>query len=118
MQEDKTTLSRVSFLHNSKLSDTPESLLLTNFLFLRAQAKSLSTMDPAEILAWLDDAAESPSFKTLLASVVVGEDVARSQAFWNGASDLVERLGFAQGETGIVINGRVRPALSRASMAN
>lgn len=124
--QDKTTGVRISLLHNpssSSSSSAPHAYSLSTLLYQLQSSSLLSDALPSELLSWLDlnlssDGPQSPEvgkkwsdenpLKRFLKSGAKEVERKMAGVFRKETARFVERLGFEEGENGIVINGRVR----------
>lgn len=122
---DRTTKLRVSFLHNPPSFDEAEhGYALSNAMWALHKEHKLGEVLPIELTSWIELSLtpEGPEDGAGLSwqpenplRDLVRKGVDKDQAFdallwWEELQWLVAKLGFAPGENGLILNGRVSPS--------
>lgn len=104
-------------MHNPSsldLVDSPHAF--ANLLYLLYGTSPRAEILPGDLLEWLALDFDTLASRTLdpenplgrfLKSGAVGEAASKSEKLWSGVGEVVTRFGFAKGESGLVVNGRV-----------
>lgn len=114
--------TRLALIHNPLTPALPpHAYTFSDLVYLLLESTALTDVLPLELIAWLDynlvedgpsaETAESVMDENPILPWLGGAEAKTSQAaldFWSYFASFNAALGIGPGETGIVINGRVR----------
>lgn len=120
LPQNTKVATKIHFIHNPSSSSAPSHpYQLSKLLHFLLNMTQLSQTLPSELIAWLDldvDSSgppaehgiteENPIFPWYKDGSSV-EAMEAARVFWENTRGFVEKVGFAVGESGLVINGRV-----------
>lgn len=121
---ETTPRIRVLFLHNPEASAREtHAWSLSRLLWHLIESKAVHEVMPSDLLAWIelgidrkgpesgagDDWSDANVLKEVLKHGITDRGAGEAALYWDLLQLPRQRLGFAAGEAGIVINGRVSP---------